>query len=120
MMRFYYTILICFGISYTGIGQVNIAEQESVNISKIALSQVRNLDEQIILVYPSGALSDEQSKLIFELFSDKIAMTRAIKKSESSFKSKEVNDLMKITMDRLHFEILTKQQREAKFEYLKS
>lgn len=87
------------------------------DITKIATKQVKELDEILLLIDPNAGLSLEQKQLVIELFSKKIQRTREIKASEQPNKSQLIKELMKEITDQLHNDILTKSQREAKFEY---
>lgn len=93
------------------------ANAQNEDVSKLASKQTRDLDEKLILVDPSTALSTEQKKLVQLLFEEKIVKTREIKKSMSQNMQSEIEKLMKGMMQKLHFEILTKKQRLAKFEF---
>ena len=97
----------------------NTANAQNSEVTKLATNQTRDLDEKLILVDPSTALSTEQKKLIQVLFEEKIIKTREIKISKNLEFQEEIENLMKSIMHKLHFEILTKKQRLAKFEYQK-
>lgn len=90
------------------------------DIIKIATQQVKELDEMLILIDPNAALSTEQKELIVQLFVEKIEKTRSIHNTNESNKSQLVNQLMQDISSRLHNDILTKNQRVAKFEYQKN
>lgn len=96
------------------------ALEGSDEIVQIATKQARELEEAIILVDPTATLSPEQRELVIELFTEKIEKTRHILASGGEDVEKKQSDLMEDITKRLHFDILTKAQRKAKFEFQKN
>lgn len=116
-MRLYYLPILILLLS-SFVSSLDIDPTD--DITKIATQQVKDLDEILILIDPNAALSETQKELIVDLFTEKIGMTRAIKSSHNENKEELIEELMKDIMQKLHFDILSKNQREAKFEYQKN
>lgn len=115
-MKYKCILLICFGIF---IGSVSMNAQFSVE--ELAKAEVLDLDEKLVFMDPSTALSEEQQKLILQLFTEKIAKAKKIRESiqDPTLRQSELDQLYKQTSDRLHNNILSRRQREAKFDYQK-
>lgn len=87
------------------------------DLTKLATTQARELEECLLLHDPNAAFSSQQMELVVALFEEQLNRTAKIREVGGRTMDQKLAALKKDTLDRLNYNIFTKRQQIANASY---